>query len=236
MNIIGHIDPSAFAARPRMHHGEPTAQFPSSVSSRAHRLLALRAQNWRASGSPTPPKPYDAEVEYLDFVVPSYIDTGLIMSDRRYEIDAQFLSGGGSSLGSLIGFNTDNTGLIRWRSSSMAECFWGTWKTVTNSPLSRHVYSAGHGYGFSVDGAFISDDTAPNFITRWTLKICAYNVNNTQRQGNCRVYSFNAIDGDATIMALIPVRKDGVGYMYDRVSGEMFGNSGAGAFVIGPDV
>lgn len=26
-----------------------------------------------------------------------------------------------------------------------------------------------------------------------------------------------------------------VGYMYDRVSGELFGNAGTGAFVIGPD-
>ena len=33
----------------------------------------------------------------------------------------------------------------------------------------------------------------------------------------------------------IPVRKDGVGYMYDRVSGQLFGNVGTGDFVVGPD-
>lgn len=33
----------------------------------------------------------------------------------------------------------------------------------------------------------------------------------------------------------IPVRKKDVGYMYDRVSGELFGNAGTGAFVIGTD-
>lgn len=33
----------------------------------------------------------------------------------------------------------------------------------------------------------------------------------------------------------IPVRKKDVGYMYDRVSRQIFGNAGTGAFIIGPD-
>lgn len=54
MNIICQIDPSAFATGPRMHHGEDEValEFPSSVSSRALNLLALKAQNWRAGGGP----------------------------------------------------------------------------------------------------------------------------------------------------------------------------------------
>ena len=34
----------------------------------------------------------------------------------------------------------------------------------------------------------------------------------------------------------IPVRNNGVGYMYDKVSNQFFGNSGTGSFTIGPDV
>ena len=34
----------------------------------------------------------------------------------------------------------------------------------------------------------------------------------------------------------IPVRKGTVGYLYDRVSGKLFGNAGTGDFVLGPDV
>ena len=34
----------------------------------------------------------------------------------------------------------------------------------------------------------------------------------------------------------IPVRVGTVGYMYDRVSGQLFGNQGTGDFVLGPDV
>ena len=51
MNIIGQIDPSAFASRPRMHHrlDESTPEFPSSAGSRSRGLLALKAMNWRVA-------------------------------------------------------------------------------------------------------------------------------------------------------------------------------------------
>ena len=51
MNIIGQIDPSAFASRPRMHHrlDEYTQEFPSSAGSRPRGLLALKAMNWRVA-------------------------------------------------------------------------------------------------------------------------------------------------------------------------------------------
>jgi hypothetical protein len=37
-------------------------------------------------------------------------------------------------------------------------------------------------------------------------------------------------------MDLLPVRCGTVGYMYDRVSGTLFGNDGTGGFVVGADV
>lgn len=55
MNIIGHIDPSAFAVPQRLHHriAESTPEFPSSAGSRARGLLALKACNWGAAPMPT---------------------------------------------------------------------------------------------------------------------------------------------------------------------------------------
>lgn len=41
--------------------------------------------------------------------------------------------------------------------------------------------------------------------------------------------------GNDMKMDFIPVRKGNVGYMFDRVSGQLFGNAGTGAFIIGPD-
>ena len=37
-------------------------------------------------------------------------------------------------------------------------------------------------------------------------------------------------------MDLVPVRIGSTGYMYDKVSGNLFGNSGTGSFILGPDV
>ena len=41
--------------------------------------------------------------------------------------------------------------------------------------------------------------------------------------------------GDNHVRDFIPVRKDGVGYMYDRVTGKLFYNKGTGEFLTGPD-
>jgi hypothetical protein len=44
-------------------------------------------------------------------------------------------------------------------------------------------------------------------------------------------------DADDNLMAdFIPVRVGDVGYMYDRVSGQLFGNAGTGEFVLGTDL
>ena len=50
-----------------------------------------------------------------------------------------------------------------------------------------------------------------------------------------RIMKFKAIRNGENVADIIAVRKDGVGYMYDRVSEQLFGNKGTGAFIIGPD-
>lgn len=52
----------------------------------------------------------------------------------------------------------------------------------------------------------------------------------------CRIFGFTATsEATGQHFDLLPVRKGNIGYMYDRVSGELFGNAGTGAFIIGPD-
>ena len=50
-----------------------------------------------------------------------------------------------------------------------------------------------------------------------------------------KIYYCQIIDG-VLVRDFIPVRVGQVGYMYDRVSGQLFGNAGTGAFIVGPDV
>ena len=50
-----------------------------------------------------------------------------------------------------------------------------------------------------------------------------------------RIMKFESIRNGEKVADIIAVRKDGVGYMYDRVSGQLFSNQGTGAFIISPD-
>ena len=52
-----------------------------------------------------------------------------------------------------------------------------------------------------------------------------------------RLFGVQVYDSNNTLVRdYIPVRKGTVGYLYDRVSGKLFGNAGTGDFVLGPDV
>ena len=43
------------------------------------------------------------------------------------------------------------------------------------------------------------------------------------------------VSNHVSIFDFIPVRVGDIGYLYDRMSGQLFGNQGTGAFIIGPD-
>lgn len=51
-----------------------------------------------------------------------------------------------------------------------------------------------------------------------------------------RIYGETIHTDGVLVRDFSPVRVGSVGYMYDRVSGQLFGNGGTGAFVLGPDV
>lgn len=53
---------------------------------------------------------------------------------------------------------------------------------------------------------------------------------------NMYVYGFKLIENSITIHDYIPVRIGTEGYMYDKVSKKLYGNSGSGSFVLGPDI
>lgn len=51
-----------------------------------------------------------------------------------------------------------------------------------------------------------------------------------------KMCSLEISKADVLVRDYIPVRYRGVGYLYDKVSGQLFGNSASsGAFIIGPD-
>ena len=81
-------------------------------------------------------------------------------------------------------------------------------------------------------------------IEAWNKYLPQFNIDNIVLFGALsngiqswpsRIYRIKVIVDDNVIYDLIAVRKNGIGYMYDKISEQLFGNNGTGNFVIGPD-
>jgi hypothetical protein len=86
----------------------------------------------------------------------------------------------------------------------------GIYKTQTNLPTTDQVQT----------------------VTSW-----CFTSNNEYRTQESKIYEYWLTDQfGKRIIDLIPVRKGTTGYMYDKITGKLFGNAGTGTFTLGPDI
>ena len=94
------------------------------------------------------------------------------------------------------------------------------------------------------DGIYVNDSykttlnnnefITPNYITLFALN--QYGTIIEHLSGKIYyIKFFNKLTLE-TLGDFIPVRKNGVGYMYDKISNKLYGNSGLGNFILGPDI
>lgn len=195
-------------------------------------------------------KPYDAEVEYLECTGTQYIDTGVYGSNTLVvNMEINILAYSSSLDAQIIGSTTNRWGSGRrgyelcYATKSMRAYGW--WYehnnaiefniyignkcsvSINNGVLSIKDYQGvNHNINIAQSGGFTTSTTLPIFATRNP---------NIMYSSPQRVYSVQMTRNGVTILDFIPVRKNGVGYMYDKVSGQLFGNQGTGQFIIGPD-
>jgi hypothetical protein len=194
-------------------------------------------------------KPYDAEIEYLESTGTQYIDTG-----KKYDGVVRFVLE--VSLGSNYtkdvkiagydiygGFNGE---LISGLSRSIK---WAAYQSKFRyDTLGGRFFLS----DFALDEGFHSFEIGPNGVWADRVQISTnkpkvqdlesvylfgYIVHNLASVvvycGACKIRRFYDANGS---FDFIPVRVGNIGYMYDRVSGQLFGNEGTGAFVIGSDI
>lgn len=99
---------------------------------------------------------------------------------------------------------------------------------VYKSPDPNHLYWTIDGVQYPVNAC--RWNTAGNFHLFHAGALNLASDKGRNRLYWCKVYEDGVLTHD-----LIPVRKGSVGYMYDRVSGQLYGNVGSGAFILGPD-
>jgi len=182
--------------------------------------------------------PYDAEVEWIKSTAGAYVDTGIKASGNLrikttlYDFFTQeFL--GKWCFGGRNGNLDKSFGIFISKSrQSVFFTYSNTNKEIQNFSAYPQTAVVEIGNGIIQIGGIGSSYNIATFISDYNLLLFGYNDG-----GNVITYEGitmgdTYITDGVTTLDLIPVRKNGKGYMYDRISGEL---RGTGDFIAGPD-
>ena len=196
--------------------------------------------------------PYDAEIEYLQSSNTQYIETGIIPdANTGIYIKAQWNSGEDNY---IVGLR-NASGNTRWCiGKSNYGWYWGygnytrgydgnysnylsatTAADIVECKLNYLNDSKWYGEGSNNSQVQQTLPTLP-FTPSYNIRLfgsAGVSADYTKFRG--KLYFVKISQGQNVIMDLIPVRVGQVGYMYDKISGQLFGNSGSGTFTLGPD-
>lgn len=187
--------------------------------------------------------PYDAEVEYLESSGTQYLNLGIIgASGMTFEADAMWTNlSGVQVLCGAKGSRTDSfTTMFGKFNDFYASQFGYLGYTQIGTPdTNRHLYTSkinNSGGDVGIDGN-IAKKTYGLYLADVPIYLFCRNNNGVAVDlSHVKLYSCKIKNNESFILDLIPVRVGQVGYMYDKVSGQLFGNAGTGSFILGPDV
>lgn len=207
-------------------------------------LLIRRRGMMQAGGGGLP---YDAKIEYLQGDGNQYINTNIVPTNTTGMIIdmLSFVTSDSYACGVR-----DTTGNTRYCIGQHNQVYygWGTYSAQTTGTLqlqgykvhaelnlynSRQFYYSGNNQSETLSSVPSSLGFTP------TNKIRVFGSSGvvfTYTKWVGRIYAFGVTQDSALVFDGIPVRVGTVGYMYDRVSRQLFGNAGTGDFILGPDV
>lgn len=192
------------------------------------------------------PLPYDAEVEYLESTGTQWIDTGVIIPP---DVDFEFTGSIVRDItnGCIFGETND----FGWRANNPGYALAASangriylrYGNSTDTAIGLTSIGLGNTFTVSLSGTSfqINSQSVATVarISSFDRPVSSMGVFRRNFGGTSQENTFSAIRINnmkfGTLLDYIPVRVGGVGYMYDRVSGELFGNAGTGAFIVGPD-
>ena len=212
----------------------------------ARQFMAARTSAWSGKALP-----YDAEVEYLETTGEQWINTG-VMPD--YTLTATFdvevlpttniIRFSGSRVGEERSFMfsiSQTAGVINDYGSGDK----GNRIQVSHFRPSYHIgrlsLEFGNRYikdlstGQDISRGITVGPTSAGLPTRPMLLWALQDRSNVITGSVGRIFAANYSLDNAIVRDFIPVRIGTVGYLYDRVGVKLFGNSGTGDFIIGPD-
>ena len=194
-------------------------------------------------------KPYDAEIEYLQGNGSAYINTGVKATyNIRYECSFTITEVPPTNFpifGARVGYGDRSSILYYYRYDSTYPYF--SWRYGAQDVSNYNVSNIGDYFATSLNAArtMVINGVAKScntstFTSNNPIYIFAMNNNGATSVSSStsvlRIKWMKIYDGTTLVRDFIPVKKNSIGYLYDKVSGELFGNSGTGNFILGPDV
>lgn len=180
-----------------------------------------------------PVYPYDSEVEYLESTGTQYIDTD-VTPNQELSIEIKWKNKTTQSGKYLFGSGSSTTNCIRGYISTNGYWRFGGGYGALNTTDTTLRTAVMDKEGLVINGVTYNyNGTVGTFSSARTIKIFAGDSGNAPIS-TC-IYYFKISNNGTLVRDLIPVRVGTTGYMYDRVSGKLFSNSGTGSFVLGPD-
>jgi hypothetical protein len=188
-------------------------------------------------------KPYDAEIEYLESTGTQYIDTGIVLTadDNLASTKLSTTNFDFTSDNAIYGCQTSNSdAVVCFRNMAGRVRFrWGSElykdiNVVRNRPSEVVVELSDSALTATCidNGESVTIPQGKQY-SPFPLFLFGSNKNGeVWLSKGARIYYFKL----SNKLDLIPVRVGDVGYMYDRVSGQLFGNAGEGSFVLGSDI
>ena len=182
------------------------------------------------------PLPYDAEVEYLESTGTQFIDT-LISPDAStiWRLTCASTNESLAFIGAIdvsatrFHFSLYDNGVVRG-------CMGKIQSTIGSPDLAFHVLELDAvNKRTGMDGVYVPCEY--HEIPYLPIWLFGRNSDNYtfRRMVSVKTSASQIWKSGVLVCDHIPVRVGDVGYLYDRVSGSLFGNSGTGAFIIGPD-
>jgi len=191
-------------------------------------------------------RPYDAEVEYITFSGTQYITIPICPNDGTDAIEFEFRRTTSTNQVRLCRTESDNRFNLYINGSGGAaynyiktngtDNGWQALNNTYNKPgVVKHIWKVDYKNNrtwLDFDQYTITNSRSKAASTG-RLQICQLYSSYTRFVG--QIYHVRYWRDDVLIYDLVPVRHGGVGYLYDKLSGEMYGNDGTGNIGIGMD-
>lgn len=185
--------------------------------------------------------PYDAKIEYLRSTGTQWIDTGII---PKTSTKAQFKFLNSEVTGVCILGYSEASDKKSWRFFNYSSKAYLDLPGANNTR--NRIYGgtikAGVIYNLEIGNIYVKNlstgtniirgTASPSFVGLNTIRLNHDGIETTSKN---TFYYVKIFEGSILVRDMIPVRVGTTGYMYDKVTKQLFGNQGTGNFILGPD-